>query len=320
MLSKQVIKMNLFFIYVIINLGGNMEHLAIMDKDTINKILNGTKTIESRFSKNKISPYHKVKVGDIVYLKEGGKEIIACFIVDKVIYFDNLNKDKVLEIKAKYGKEINADDSYFKIKESSSYGTLMYVKDPKRIEPITVYKKGRQGFISVGSIKDDIPNTKNNINKNDYDCDNNLHNFSNSKLIDNELYCSHCGKNVIDRKLLSSLSKDYKKVFKELRKDKWHDDWFNIIIDNVALNTMNIDDKDIRNRLMKSIYKYNGKTDRRQTPLSGNIIYYAQHATGTCCRNCLEKWYSIPKDRCLSETEINYFMNLIKEYIKERKI
>jgi hypothetical protein len=131
-----------------------MEHLAIMDKDTINKILNGTKTIESRFSKNKISPYEKVKVEDIVYLKESGKDIIASFIVSKVIYFNNLNKDKVIEIKDKYGKEINADDSYFKIKESSSYGTLMYIKDPKRIEPITVYKKGRQGFISVSSIED----------------------------------------------------------------------------------------------------------------------------------------------------------------------
>jgi len=297
-----------------------MEHLAIMDKDTVDKILNKTKIIESRFSINKISPYHKVKVGETVYLKISGQDIVVSFIVDKVIYFDNLNKEKMKEIKAKYNKYINADDSYWKIKENSNYGTLLYIKDPKIIKPIKAFKKGRQGFISVYSIKDDLPNIKINIDKNDSDCNHGLHNFTNSILSNNELYCSKCGKSDVDWELLSSLSTDYDKVFNELKKDKWHYDWFNTGIDNIALkNINNISDDQIRDRLIKSIYKYNERIDRKQTPYTRNIIYYAQHALGLCCRDCLEKWYRIPKIRVLTDKELDYFVNLIKEYIKIRR-
>jgi len=34
--------------------------------------------------------------------------------------------------------------------------------------------------------------------------------------------------------------------------------------------------------------------DGRQTPLRGHPVFIAQHATGTCCRGCLQKWHFIP--------------------------
>jgi hypothetical protein len=129
-----------------------MEHVAIMDKDTINKILNGTKTIESRFSKNKITPYQKVSIGDTIYLKETGKDIIATFLVDRVVYFDNLTPDMMKDIRERYGKSINAPDDYWNLKSDTNYGTLMYIKNPKSITPIKFNKKGRAGFVSKNNI------------------------------------------------------------------------------------------------------------------------------------------------------------------------
>lgn len=35
--------------------------------------------------------------------------------------------------------------------------------------------------------------------------------------------------------------------------------------------------------------------DGRQTPYRGHPVFVAQHATATCCRTCLERWYQIPK-------------------------
>ena len=58
--------------------------------------------------------------------------------------------------------------------------------------------------------------------------------------------------------------------------------------------------------------------DGAQTPLSGNIIFYAQHATATCCRKCVELWHGIDRNRLLSTEELSYMADLIMLYIKER--
>jgi len=58
--------------------------------------------------------------------------------------------------------------------------------------------------------------------------------------------------------------------------------------------------------------------DGRQTPMHGNVIYYAQHATATCCRKCMHYWHGIPQDRPLQEKEIIYLTELIMRYCQER--
>ena len=37
------------------------------------------------------------------------------------------------------------------------------------------------------------------------------------------------------------------------------------------------------------------RNDGRQTPMRGHPVFIAQHATATCCRGCLEKWWKFPK-------------------------
>ena len=39
------------------------------------------------------------------------------------------------------------------------------------------------------------------------------------------------------------------------------------------------------------------KNDGKQTPMRGHPVFIAQHATGTCCRSCLEKWHHIPREK-----------------------
>ena len=48
------------------------RHLAILAPGWIEPILDGTKTIESRFTKVRCAPYGKVHAGDLVYMKESG--------------------------------------------------------------------------------------------------------------------------------------------------------------------------------------------------------------------------------------------------------
>ena len=58
--------------------------------------------------------------------------------------------------------------------------------------------------------------------------------------------------------------------------------------------------------------------DGKQTPMRGHPVFVAQHATATCCRGCLEKWHHIPKGRELTETEQEYVVNVIMEWISRQ--
>lgn len=55
--------------------------------------------------------------------------------------------------------------------------------------------------------------------------------------------------------------------------------------------------------------------DGKQTPMKGHPVFIAQHATATCCRNCLYKWHHIERNRQLATSEQNYIVALILFWI-----
>jgi hypothetical protein len=57
------------------------------------------------------------------------------------------------------------------------------------------------------------------------------------------------------------------------------------------------------------------KNDGKQTPMNGHPVFIAQHATATCCRGCIEKWHKIPKNKELSDIEVEYLVGLIMFWI-----
>ena len=60
------------------------------------------------------------------------------------------------------------------------------------------------------------------------------------------------------------------------------------------------------------------KNDGRQTPMRGSPVFIAQHATGTCCRSCLEKWHGIPKGAPLTEAQIEDIVHLLLDFLKDQ--
>ena len=59
--------------------------------------------------------------------------------------------------------------------------------------------------------------------------------------------------------------------------------------------------------------------DGKQTPMRGHPVFIAQHATATCCRNCLYKWHKIKTNKELNCNEINYIVNLIILWITKQE-
>ena len=70
----------------------------------------------------------------------------------------------------------------------------------------------------------------------------------------------------------------------------------------------------IRKRLAPAYPENDGK----QTPYGKHPAFVAQHATGTCCRSCLEKWHSIKKGRELSDNQIDYIVSVIEKWLKNQ--
>lgn len=55
--------------------------------------------------------------------------------------------------------------------------------------------------------------------------------------------------------------------------------------------------------------------DGRQTPYAGHPVFVAQHATGTCCRGCLERNHQIARGHELTERERDYVVDVIMRWI-----
>jgi|TARA_B100001013_G_scaffold101779_1_gene57685 hypothetical protein len=59
----------------------------------------------------------------------------------------------------------------------------------------------------------------------------------------------------------------------------------------------------------------NPKNDGKQTPFKNHPVFIAQHATATCCRTCLNKWYGISKGQILSVQQVDFCIELIMTWI-----
>ena len=136
-----------------------MDHLAIMSKQLqlLPKILNGEKTVESRWYKTRRAPFNKIKVGDIVYFKDSGAPVTLKSLVKKIIQFNNLTEQRIYDLLHAHEKElgVNADQYFISIKDKK-YGILIYLSNVEQVKPFQIDKKGfgnQSSWITIDNIK-----------------------------------------------------------------------------------------------------------------------------------------------------------------------
>lgn len=110
----------------------------------------------------------------------------------------------------------------------------------------------------------------------------------------------------IDRNVLVALqSSTFRRRFRLAQKDIAY-------ARNKQREILTVHAKDfIRERLAPAVIPNDGK----QTPMRGHPVFIAQHATATCCRGCLQKWYGIPKGRALTDNEQARVVALVMAWI-----
>lgn len=136
--------------------------------------------------------------------------------------------------------------------------------------------------------------------------------------------CKQCKADLVDwTRVRKRDLQDVKHTFKALklelvRHSYWHRPFDQKAI-NYALRKGGINLRmAAESRVRSSVGSPADAFDGRRTKWKGNPIFYAQHATASCCRKCVEKWHGIPREQRLSDDQIKYLTGLVVMYLDER--
>lgn len=110
----------------------------------------------------------------------------------------------------------------------------------------------------------------------------------------------------------------YKQLFERLEKSKFRSSFHLKQNDIVYIREKGIDN--IHQHAKEFVAKREAPAvilnDGKQTPMKGHPVFIAQHATATCCRECIRKWHKIPPGRELSQVQQNYLVDVIMTWIQ----
>lgn len=140
-----------------------MDHVAIMKKSwgLTDKILVGTKKIESRWYALRCRPWDGIVAGDRVFFKDSGDLVRISARVRKVLQFSDLIPGKVREILAQHGADdgIGLQDIswYYELLKNKRYCILIFLEDVQKVaRPFDIDKRGfgaMSAWISVPDVR-----------------------------------------------------------------------------------------------------------------------------------------------------------------------
>ncbi|MBI2583985.1 MAG: ASCH domain-containing protein [Candidatus Aenigmarchaeota archaeon] len=139
-----------------------MEHIAIMKKSwgLTEKILTGQKKIESRWYMVKQVPWNRIREGDVIYFKNSGEPVTIRAEAEKIVQFQDLNPQKVVEILEEYGSLDGLEKAqipkFFSLFKDKKYCTLVFLKNTRRTEPFEIDKSGfgsMSAWITIDSVE-----------------------------------------------------------------------------------------------------------------------------------------------------------------------
>ena len=122
-------------------------HLAILKKPYLEVILDGHKTIESRFTKTKRSPFKQIEVGDKIFFKVSSGPVCAVATVAAVKFFENLTPNKITGLKQQYNHHIRGSNKYWQGRANCKFGSLVWLEEVEPIEPVHISKKDWRAWV-----------------------------------------------------------------------------------------------------------------------------------------------------------------------------
>lgn len=129
-------------------------HLAVFVEPYLQYILEGKKTVESRFSERRIVPFGHVHKNDVILLKKSGGPIVGvCQISD--IWYYRLDPKSWQQIRTEFSQMLCAQDpEFWRERKCAEFATLMSLRNVREIHPIRYSKNDRRGWVILKPNKD----------------------------------------------------------------------------------------------------------------------------------------------------------------------
>lgn len=126
--------------------GAARVHLAVFVEPYLSYVIDGSKTIESRFTRRATAPYGKVEAGDVLLLKRAGGNVEAiCRAADT--WFYELRPQSWAEIRSKFAPAMRVSHDFLESRSDAVYATLIRIDDVLQIPPIPTRKRDRRGWV-----------------------------------------------------------------------------------------------------------------------------------------------------------------------------
>ena len=127
-------------------------HLAVFVEPFLGYVLDGSKTVESRFSVNRCAPFGKVNQGDVMLLKRAGGPVVGIARV-RTVWSYHLDETSWGVIRERFTKALRAQDPVFwDRRREASYATLMLLDHVLALKPVEWEKRDRRGWVVVRSV------------------------------------------------------------------------------------------------------------------------------------------------------------------------
>jgi ASC-1-like (ASCH) protein len=122
-------------------------HLVILKKPYLDAILQGRKTVESRFYLTKQKWLSLIAPGDKLFLKASSGPVMATALVASMKIFDNLTAPQIKQLHSQYNQQILGDEQYWQDKMNSRFGILVWLKDVRPIAPRFIKKADWRAWV-----------------------------------------------------------------------------------------------------------------------------------------------------------------------------
>lgn len=131
-------------------------HLAVFVEPFLGFVLNGSKTVESRFSANKIAPFDSVRRDDVILLKSAGGPIRGICRAAQVWSY-RVQPGSWKEIRNRFAHAMCAEEpDFWEARSGARYATLIRMEDVRPLPAIPFAKSDRRGWVILSASGDQL--------------------------------------------------------------------------------------------------------------------------------------------------------------------
>lgn len=128
---------------------GARLHLAVFVEPYLGMILDGRKTLESRFARTRKPPYQCAGPGDLVALKRSSGPVVAVCTV-MAAHFHELDPRTLLMLRLRYAEAIgDSSNAFWSARRRMRYASLLQLDDVRLIDAFELAKIDRRGWVVI---------------------------------------------------------------------------------------------------------------------------------------------------------------------------